>query len=329
MSFGSSGKNAALHQHARHQPHDDSTAAHGGGGGGETDHLAASVLRSLGRSFRDQFSLTSADAAITGLLTFGVLPLWKLHRQFRDYVTFEKQQLWHLAEWLRVRRGGEDTLALHDVLKKHRTSFFLSFVKLLGAGAFIAAVFSVLHGRFRLGRLIDETYKLNWVRDWEGREIWVSWIAGLGIAYAAHWLQVILHERRLERFAERFNKVAVREGVAPIAEPPFDFGLNSGWVIGAGLLAWLGGALWAIPMALAGATQRRYINRTATRTRGELLDRARQMIAQQRPAVAVPNYVIHGRRCDNPRCRAALRAGARFCSRCGTSAGGGVISEVA
>jgi hypothetical protein len=303
--------------------------AHGGGdaGAGETDHLAASVLRSLGRSFRDQFSLTSADAAITGLLTFGLLPLWKLHRQFRDYITFEKQQLWHLAEWLRVRRGGEETLALHEALRKHRTSIFLSLVKFCGAAAFIAAVFVEMHGRFRLRGLIDETYKLNWVRDWPGHTIWVAWIAGLGIAYAAHWLQVILHERRLERFADKFNKVALREGVAPIADPPFDLGINTGWIIGAGLLAWLGGALWAIPMALAGAVQRRYINRTATRTRGELLDRARTMIAQQRPAVAVPNYAIHGRRCDNPRCRAAIKAGARFCSRCGTSSG--LISEVA
>ena len=124
-------------------------------------------------------------------------------------------------------------------------------------------------------------------------------------------------------------RVAVRERVPPIADPPFDFGINGGWIVGPGLLAWLGGALWAVPMALAGATQRRYINRTATRTRGELLDRARTMIAQQRPPVAVPSYVIHGRRCDNDRCRAAIKAGARFCSRCGTATGGGVISEVA
>ena len=313
-----------MHQHVQHQPHD---AGHGTAASGETDHLAASVLRSLGRSFRDRFSLTSSDAAITGLLTFGVLPLWRLHRQFRDYVTYEKQQLWHLAEWLRVRRGGEEALALHDALKRHRTNFLLSFGKFFGVLAFVGTVFHELQGRFRLSRLIDYTYRENWARDWDNMPIWPAWVAGLSIAYGLHWLQVVLHERRLERFADRFNKVAVREGVAPIADPPFDLGLNTGWVVGAGLLAWFGGALWAIPMALAGATQRRYINRTATRTRGELLDRARTMIAQQRPAVAVPSYVIHGRRCDNPRCLGPIKAGARFCSRCGTSSG--VISEVA
>lgn len=311
-----------MREHAQHQPHDD-----GGAPGGETDHLAASVLRSLGRSFRDRFSLTAADAAIGGLLTFGLLPLWRLHAQFRDYVTFEKQQLWHLAEWLRVRRGGDEALALHDALRGYRTSFLLSLGKFLGAAAFVAVAFNELHGRFNPGRLLDETYRLNWLRYGQNHRVWIAWVAGLGIAYALHWLQVVLHERRLERFAGRFNKVALREGVAPIGDPPFDLGLKTGWIVSAGLLAWLGGALWAVPMALAGAVQRRYINRTATRTRGELLDRARTMIAQQRPAVAVPSYVIHGRRCDNPGCKAPLKAGARYCSRCGTSAG--VISEVA
>jgi hypothetical protein len=325
-----SGKNAALHEHAQYQSHDPATHAQnsaGGGGADETDHLAASVLRSLGRSFKDQFSLPAADAAIIGLLTFGILPLWKLHRKFRDYITFEKQQLWHLAEWLRVRRGGDESLALHDALRKHRTSFFLSLVKFLGIAAFVVVAMAELNGRFQLRGLIDQTYRANWVRYWDRYEVWMAWVAGLSIAYGAHWLQVILHERRLEKFAERFNKVAVREGVAPIADPPFDLGLNGGWIIAGALLAWLGGALWAIPMVLACAVQRRYINRTATRTRGELLDRARSMIAQQRPAVAVPNYVIHGRRCDNPRCLAPIKAGARFCSRCGTTSG--VISEVA
>ena len=296
-------------------------------GSGETDHLAASVLRSLGRSFRDQFSLTSSEATVSALLTFGVLPLWSMHRQFRDYIIREKEQLWHLAEWLRVRRGGDETLALHEALKRHRTSLLLSIGKFLGAAAFVGSVFHELHDRFRLRYLINDTYKVNWLRDVDNEQIWIAWVCGLGIAYGLHWVQVMLHERRLERFVECFNRVAVREGVAPITDPPFDLGINGGWVVGAGLLAWFGGALWAIPMALAGAVQRRYINHAATRVRGELLDRARAMIAQQRPAVAVPTFVIHGRRCDNPRCRAALKAGAKFCSRCGTSAG--VISEVA
>jgi hypothetical protein len=60
--------------------------------GGETDHLAAAVLRALGRSFRNQFSLSPSGAFWMALISFGFWPLWKMARQFRDYQTFEKQQ---------------------------------------------------------------------------------------------------------------------------------------------------------------------------------------------------------------------------------------------
>ena len=300
------------------QPHDTN---------GETDHLAASVLRSLGRSFRDQFSLSAAQAAVNGLLTFGLLPLWRLHGQFRNYITFERQQFWHVAEWLRVRRGGEDALALHDAVRKLRNSAALSVLKFLGAAAFLATVFVHLDGRFNLSRLIDRTYRFDWLRYWDQTPVWLAWVCGLGAAFAFHAWQVTLHRRQLERVVEQFNRVATREGVSPIKSPDLDLGLKPGWLVGAGLLAWLGGALWAIPMALAGAMQRRYINRTATRVRGEMLDRIRTMIAQQRPAVAVPSFRLHGRRCDNPRCQATLKAGARYCSRCGIAVD--VMSEVA
>ncbi len=53
-------------------------------------------------------SVTHSAAFWLGLISFGFWPLWKMSRQFRDYVTFEKQQFWHLAEWLRIRRGGEE-----------------------------------------------------------------------------------------------------------------------------------------------------------------------------------------------------------------------------
>src|SRR5690242_6983876 len=95
-----------------------------GQGQGETDHLAAGVLRALGRSYRNQFSLAPSQAFWLGLLTFGLLPLFRLARQFSDYVTFEKQQLWHLAEWLRVRRGGEEAVALQSQLNRIRPRRF-------------------------------------------------------------------------------------------------------------------------------------------------------------------------------------------------------------
>jgi hypothetical protein len=80
-------------------------------------------------------------------------------------------------------------------------------------------------------------------------------------------------------------------------------------------------------MALAGAAQRRYINGTSTRVRAEMLERVRAMLQQRRPAVAVPNFAIHSRRCGNGLCQATLRASARFCPRCGASTQ--IMSEVA
>jgi hypothetical protein len=314
--------------HVQHPPHASPAVAHDPAAGGETDHLAASVLRSLARSFRDQFSLSAGQASINGLLTFGLLPLWRLSGQFRNYIVFERQQFWHVAEWLRVRRGGDDAIAMHDAIRKLKPGAFLNIGKFLGTFVFIATVFADLGNRFNLSRVIGETYRVNWLRYGVDEPIWCAWVIGLGFAFFMHLIQVALHRRRVERVVDRFNRVATREGVSPIDTPDFDFGLNTGWLLGPGLLVWLGGALWAIPMALAGASQRRYINRTATRVRAEMLDRVRTMIAQQRPAVAVPNYVIHGRRCDQPRCQAPLKAGSRYCSRCGLATTG-TMSELA
>jgi hypothetical protein len=298
------------------QPHDDNAA---------TDHLADSVLRSLGRSFRNQFSLSPAKATAMGLITFGLWPFWQLSRQFADYVTFERQQFWHLAEWLRVRRGGDEAIALHEAVKNLKRSRALKTVASLGIALFIMAVCSELNGRFSIHSLIGATYHGRQVRSMS-YHVWPAWVVGLSVAYLCHVGQIALHHYRLKQFAERFNKVAEREGVAPIASPTPSKNVDLKWIMPAALFTWLG-AGWGLPMALAGVLQRGYINETATHFRAALLDRARAMIQQQRPAVAVPSYVIHGRRCDNPLCRTALKAGARFCSRCGASAG--LISEVA
>src|SRR5207247_101030 len=93
----------------------------------------------LGRSYRNQFSLSPSQAFWLGLITFGLLPLFRLSRQFRDYVAFEKQQLWHLAEWMRVRRGGEEARALQDQLNSIRPRRFLRFL-IVACVVFVIAV---------------------------------------------------------------------------------------------------------------------------------------------------------------------------------------------
>jgi hypothetical protein len=295
--------------------------------GGETDHLAAAVLRALGRSFRNQFSLAPGNAFWLALVTFGFWPLWKMSRQFRDYVTFEKQQFWHLAEWLRTRRGGEQAVALQGQVKRiGRGGGVLRFLVIAVSIVVIGMMFAELGDRFTLSRLIDNTWRFRqpWNRP---NDLYQTWVFGLGIAYVLHLARVALHHRAVGKVVERFNAVQRREGVTELSMQEMEpAAAVAGWWWTGGILCWFGG-FWAIPMALAGAAQRRYINGSSARLRAEMLERVRTMLDQQRPAVAVPQYAIHSRRCGNNLCRATLRANASFCPRCGTSAR--LMSEVA
>src|SRR4051812_6460934 len=80
----------------------------------EGDQLATAVLRSLGRSRRDLFSMSPARAMLLGWITLGLAPVYRLARQFRDAVLLENQQLWHVAEWMRTRAGGVEAAALAE-----------------------------------------------------------------------------------------------------------------------------------------------------------------------------------------------------------------------
>jgi hypothetical protein len=295
---------------------------------GETDHLVGGVLRSLSRSFRNQFSLSPARAFGLGLITFGVWPLWKLSRQFSDYVTLERQQLWHMAEWLRVRRGGDSSQALHDHLQSIRPRTALKI--LMAACVLLAGVviWNEMDGGISLSRLIESTYRTHqpWFDDEGPTAIWLVWVLGLSVAYSLHGLRIYLHHRAVARFVGGFNRLLQREGIPTITMPAFGVRPMRGWWVTEIILALIG-AFWGIPMSIAGAMQRRYINSSAARLRAQMLERVRSILQQNRPAIAVPNYVIHGRRCGNALCQASLRASALFCSRCGTSAD--LMSEVA
>ena len=299
---------------------------------GETDHLAASVMKSLSRSFRNQFSISAAQGLGLGLITFGLWPLLRLRRQFRDYVTFEKQQLWHASEWLRTRRASDAAANLteHARQARYRHHAALSALVTLIVAAVIAVMWISMPGDWTWPALMERTYRFRHLhRALRTNDMllgYVAWNAGLSLAYALQWLRVRLHVHDVARFVQQFNVVAAREGVRPVAPPQPQSGIRAGWVVSA-IILWFGGAMWGVPMAVAAAQQRRYINGVSTPLRAELLDRIRTMVAQRRPPVALPSYVLHDRRCGNPQCRAALRSGAEFCSRCGTRAG--ALGEVA
>ena len=292
----------------------------------QTDHLATSVMRSLSRTQHDRFSLSPMRAALLGVLTFGLVPLWQLRKQFRNYVAMEKQQLWHLAEWLRNRRGGEHAQAVADAVTTIQWRRGLSAI---GTASLVAVMVGLIY-LLRSGHSYRELIRLAFDEHATRRELsmFLAWNVLLFIGFASHWLQIRLHVNDLQRVAQRMNELAKRENVAPIAIPRMELQNLTPWIIAAIVMAFFGG-IWAVPMALAAASQRTYVNDVSSRLRTELLERLRAMMMQNRPAVAMPTYTIHGRRCGNDLCRALLPVGAEYCPRCGSAATPGKLHEVA
>src|SRR3954469_25224803 len=84
----------------------------------EPDHLGVAVLRNLSRSYWNQYSTSAIRLGLLALLTLGAWPVIRMRRQLRNYVTFERQHFWYLAEWLRTRLGGEQAELLTDSVRK-------------------------------------------------------------------------------------------------------------------------------------------------------------------------------------------------------------------
>ncbi len=288
----------------------------------EPDHLASAVMRSLGRSCFNLFSLSPLRAAVLALFTIGIGPFFRLSKQFRDVMTFERQQLAYLTEWLRTRGGGQEAAALADMTKTldqregtRAIGWCLILVGCMG-------MFAMLQDRFSVDSILNATYRFQQIRrDTHDHRFGIAfsiWNVSLILAYFTHWIQVRAQTRDIERWVSKFNVIAQREGVEPVVLPPPGRATNIWWII-VGVLFAMSGSYWAVPMVLAAATQRRYINATGQHLRGLLIGRMRTMLLNRRPAVAVPNYVLHGRRCENALCQATLPAGAQFCPRCGST----------
>ena len=277
------------------------------------------IWRTLNRTFKNRFSISFARALITGVLSFGIVPVFSLSRRFRDYILFERQQMDHLADWLRSHHETEEANALRNLSKRIR------FREQLHTLSFVLAIFTVaallfLTGPFSLRRLIDHTYEVRPFATARLPLTFVLWNALLCAAYGLHWLQIRLYIRDLRRFVEQFNRVAGHDKLEPVNPPRLKLGMRVGWILTAVLLACVG-AFWGIPMALAGASQRRYINQTAQHVREQMGERVRTMMGLRGPAPVVagatPHYRVHTYRCDRDNCRANLPAAARFCPRCG------------
>ena len=127
------------------------------------------------------------------------------------------------------------------------------------------------------------------------------------------------HQQRVERYVRYFNGIVDEHGLDPVPLPRLDLGLRPLWLIAGLVLTW-SGALWGLPIMLAGAAHRRYTIGTSVLVRSMLAERMRMLLAAGRPTIRVPAPVLPARMCLRPNCRAPLPSAATFCPRCGTRA---------
>jgi hypothetical protein len=293
------------------------------------DDLPAAVLHSLSRPVY-RLAWGPLKTVILGGLSFGILPLISWPRKFSRYVLGEQRQLWHLAEWLRIRTGDEDAAAIRDSVRQAGVMPTLWIVPLIMLGVLAANFLPwVRTPDLALHRILRDTYFVGVFRPeiiWGGRwarspfaalQLYKLWTACLSIAYFSHWLHVQLHAADVNRVVRRLNLIFARQQVAPVNVAVIGIGLRPLWIL-AGVAGVVCGAWWAVPAALAGAVHQRYIQRTSARMRGQLALRVGMLLQQQRPAVDVPTP--HGFRviCRNHLCGKSAPTQAAYCPRCGS-----------
>jgi len=264
----------------------------------------------------------AVKSVVVGALSFGVVPLLTWPARLGSFITAERAELWHLAEWVRLRTGRAEAVELQRSAERLGVRARLSGLALLTVLAVAATFFAYFNDySFSFHRLIRVTYVAGWPRHadaaWRAEgKLWMVWTVGLSLAYLAHYVQVRRHARAVEAFVRQFNRIGEGEGLSAARLPELGLGIRPLWVAGAIVLVGVG-AVWGVPMMLAGAVHRRYTRVVSRAYREELARRVRSMLAMQRPEVAVPVPVKLRRECPTDRCRAKLKEGANFCHRCG------------
>ncbi len=279
----------------------------------EHDQLGIAVLRSLGRVHTKRFSVGPIRTFFGAWLTLGVLPFFGLSRRFRDYVSFERQQLVHLADWLRRHHDSPEAIGFQELTRRLRFRESLHIIGLLCVLAVIALLV-VWTQPFSIQRLVDVTYHAPIAND-----AFIAWNVGLTIAYGLLVAQLLSHASAFRRCVAQFNKVTARLGLNPVELPHLSSRGGIVWLIAAIILIWFG-AFWSIPMIIAGMIQRRQIDDAAANARREIADRMRLLLTQRRSDAAKssgPDYRIHGARCARLLCQAPLASDAAYCPRCG------------
>ena len=298
------------------------------------DHLASALLQGLARPIGHRQSSRPFRAFFWGAISFGILPALTWPLWFDRFANLEQEQLWHLAEWVRLHRNHPEAARLcaaaEGLLPRRRPRVL---------GVLIIGIMASLFATCAWGTaswadvIWGSTYGYAWMGKvpWDGSggsSLFLAWFIGLSVIYASHWLRLQRHAARIRYYLSCFNAIAKSEGLAPVAPIPTGLGLEPEWLVAAAVLC-AAGAFWALPMMMAGAAQRRYIRVISLRDRAALAHRLRAMLLRERPAPHVPVPVFLRRACPRPLCRAAAREGALFCPRCGVRLPEKVLQNVA
>jgi hypothetical protein len=288
------------------------------------------VLNALARPVHGKLYWSLFRALFLGIISFGVAPILMWTKRFRQYVTLEQQQLWHLSEWITQRTDHAEASKLRaeaDAIRPHsdlRLLIFLS-VGLLGilfftqlydyrhhlGGALLNCTY--LYPVNRMHIIAYYRYPLRTSLDFK---LFNTWSMTLGAAYVFHWLQVQRHAATLKQFIQRFNAIAASEGLTPVQARMPGYGIHPLWLV-AGLAMASLGILWGLPMMLAGSAHRRMLRIVSNANRAAIAHRLRAMLLARRPNDNVPLPVYLRRQCGNDHCRAPISDSAAFCPRCG------------
>lgn len=293
------------------------------------DYVAAAVLHALARPSYPKLSWGPIRTITLAVISFGLLPILIWTKRFRQFVTVEQQQLWHLAEWLRLNSKDPNSTQLRDDadgLRVHADLRLLTFLSLAFLGIIFFTQLHVFHFH-RWDALLDCTYLYPFYRVQPARyhvappglafKLFNTWTLSLSAGYVFHWLQVQLHAKAVGRFIAHFNAISSAEGLTPVQPHLPGIGLRPLWLVGAGAFA-LTGNLWGVPMMIAGAAQRRLVRHTSTLNRAAMAHRLRAMLLARHPNHDVPMPIYLRRICVNDRCRAPVHESAAFCPRCGS-----------
>jgi hypothetical protein len=285
------------------------------------DPLGAAVLQSFGRMYGRWLSWGVARTTILGVLTVGILPMLVLPWQLRRFTRVLGSELWHLAEWMRLASGEPRAGELRDAvpLVRWRPGFWV-------ASLLVMLLFGAMAGRELSGgrglRAVETWREYRVSRPAQARAAQARaamlWTIGLTIAYGLHWAHVRSVAGDLREFAARFNDITRTSPLPPVEVDGVGTGLRP-VSLAVGIVLCAVGAVWALPMLVAAALQRRLTSHVSDGMRRQFAQRVRTMLQWRRPALAVPTPASLRQSCRNRLCKLPLPPDARFCPRCGSA----------